>query len=1094
MSTRLRGHVPGWAIRSRDRGAVSSNTELNMTFVLSRSPELQAQFEKLLADQQNVDSPRYHQWLTPQQVGEQYGPTQHDLDALSGWFVSQGLVVKEIAPSGLFVHVSGPASSFEAALGVDLHYFEKSGTLHLSPIEEPAIPAALAPIVASISGIAEVEIRPQHHVEVRSLAETANAGGIRPQMTVNGNHFLVPGDLATIFDINSVYSSGLNGAGQKVAVIGRSRVAASDITAFESKTGLANNLPNTVIPTNGVDPGMTNDGDQIEATLDVQRVISAAPRAQVDLVVSGHAGNYDGLYLAAQYEVQTLLDPVMNISFGGCEGYSGVSSVALWDALFSQAASEGISVFVSSGDSGAAECNENGAVVPATQFLSINEICSSSYATCVGGTQFNDLSFNTSYWTNINSSNLASAIGYIPEGAWNEPTYVSSLGGYVGAGTGGGASVYVPKPSWQTGTGVPADHARDVPDISFPSAGHDGYFTCFAAAGGDCASNYFLNVGGTSNAAPLMAGIAAILNQKLGGAQGNLNPMLYRLAASAPNAFHDTTPASSGVSNCTVSIPSLCNNSTPSATSTLGGQAGYALTTGYDLATGLGSLDVANFLSAAASVSRPSGAATTLVVRGSATTITNTQTVTFTATVSANAATGTVQFYANGNALGAPVAVSSGAATTAALPFSAAGTYYITAMYSGDSNYAASTAPGFTLVVTGLTSTTSVTASSTSIPVGTTVTFSTTVAGPSGSPTPTGSVRFLVVGANYADYVATVSLVNGTATTPMLRFPTIGSYTVTARYLGDSVYSPSTSVSLPYSVTRLSATVSLSSSGSIGVGGGSVFGMYINTAVSTIGMPAPTGTVQLYSNGVALGAPVSVTGNQSFSPPEIFSIAGTFSITASYSGDAYRQPSTSAAINQTVLSQPASFQMTHTTSTLSLTAGAKTANTDTVNVISSLGFTGTVNLACSITSNSGAAANPPTCLISNPSQALGPNGVPLFQSTVTIGSTARPLHTASAEGTDLWGHLGKVSACVLALWLFPMRRRRSWRALAIALVSIAGMAALSGCGGGGSGGGSPTPPPPAGTTAGSYTVTISATTTAVGITPPPPVTIALTIN
>lgn len=591
-----------------------------------------------------------------------------------------------------------------------------------------------------------------------------------------------------------------------------------------------------------------------------------------------------------------------------------------------------------------------------------------------------------------------------------------------------------------------------------------------------------------------MAGIAAILNQKLGGAQGNLNPMLYRLAASAPNAFHDTTPASSGVSNCTVSIPSLCNNSTPSATSTLGGQAGYALTTGYDLATGLGSLDVANFLSAAASVSRPGGAATTLVVRGSATTITNTQTVTFTATVSANAATGTVQFYANGNALGAPVAVSSGAATTAALPFSAAGTYYITAMYSGDSNYAASTAPGFTLVVTGLTSTTTVTASSTSIPVGTAVTFSTTVAGASGSPTPTGSVRFLVVGANYADYAATVSLVNGTATTPMLRFPTIGSYTVTAGYLGDSVYSPSTSVSLPYSVTRLSATVSLSSSGSIGVGGGSVFGMYINTAVSTIGMPAPTGMVQLYSNGVALGAPVSVTGNQSFSPPEIFSTAGTFSITASYSGDAYRQPSTSAAINQTVLSQPASFQMTHTTSTLSLTAGAKTANTDTVNVISSLGFTGTVNLACSITSNNGAAANPPTCLISNPSQALGPNGVPLFQSTVTIGSTARPLNAASAEGTDLWGHLGKVSACVLALWLIPMSRRRSWRALAIALVSIAGMAALSGCGGGGSGGGSPTPPPPAGTTAGSYTVTISATTTAVGITPPPPVTIALTIN
>ena len=197
--------------------------------------------------------------------------------------------------------------------------------------------------------------------------------------------------------------------------------------------------------------------------------------------------------------------------------------------------------------------------------------------------------------------------------------------------------------------------------------------------------------------------------------------MLYRIAASNPNAFHDATPASSGASSCSLGTPSLCNNSTPSATSLAGGLAGYALTTGYDQATGLGSLDIANFLAAAASGSHPGVAATTLAIRESATTITDKQTATFTAIVSSSTSgmpSGMVQFYANGSALGTPVTVSSGMATTAAQPFPSAGTYYITANYSGNNNYAASTAPGFTLVVTGLASSTTVTASSTSILVG----------------------------------------------------------------------------------------------------------------------------------------------------------------------------------------------------------------------------------------------------------------------------------------------------------------------------------------------------------------------------------------
>jgi pseudomonalisin len=1085
--TRLRGHIPVWATSSRDRGAVRPDAELNLTFLLSRSPELQAQFEQLLADQQNPDSLHYHQWMTPQQVGEQYGPTQHDLDALRDWLGSQGLAVKEIAPSGMFVSVSGTASSVAAALATDFHYFERGSGLHISATAEPAIPSALAPVVASIAGLAEAELRPTAHMgETRSISAMTDPGGAHPMATINGSHFITPGDFATIFDLNPVYSAGYNGAGQKVAVIGRSLVVTGDVTAFESKTGLATNVPTVVIPTNGVDPGTTGDGDQAEATLDVQRVVGVAPGAHVDLVVSRSSATRDGIFIAAQYEVQTLLDPVMNISFGGCEAYNGASSVALWDALFAQAASEGISVFISSGDSGAAGCDAAGEIGPTYQLLSINEICSSSYATCVGGTEFADFNNSSQYWSSTNGTGLSSAVKYIPEGAWNESTmYLSSISGFPVLGTGGGASVYVAKPSWQTGTGVPADHARDVPDISFPSAGHDGWFTCFALAGGDCASNYFVNFSGTSNAAPAMAGVAALLNQKMGKAQGNFNPLLYQLAASTPNAFHDATPATSGVYSCTLTTVSMCNNSTPIA-STTAAFPGYSLTTGYDQATGLGSLDVANFLTAAASVSHTEVAPTTLTVHGSATTISNTQSATFTAIVSSNASgtpTGTVQFYANGVALGSPVAVSSGAATTDALPFTSAGTYYITAMYSGDSNYAASTAPGFPLVVTGLTPSITVTASSTAIPMGTKASFSVKMVGASGSPVPTGTVRFLVLGQNYGDYEI-VPLVNGTATTPLLSFPVMGSYTVSAQYQGDAVYSQLSSAPLSFSVTKVPSVTSLSWSWtpgqSIGTGGGAYYVVSVAPSVNTTA-PSPTGTLQFFVNGVAQGSPFSFSSGQ----PVMFPTAGTYAVTAAYSGDSYWQPSTSAAISQTVVSQPATFKTGATMQTLSFTAGAKSGNTDLLLVTPVLGFLGTANLSCTVAYNGSGTVNPPTCALSNSNVSISLNTMNGSSSLLTINSVARPLASSRLHS---WGRPGAITICALMLWLVPVRRR-SWRGV-MGVVLLAGLTALSGCGGKGSS----TPSAPVATTPGSYTVTISSTTTAAGITPSAPTTIALTIN
>jgi hypothetical protein len=264
---------------------------------------------------------------------------------------------------------------------------------------------------------------------------------------------------------------------------------------------------------------------------------------------------------------------------------------------------------VSSGDSGAAGCDGDYSSIPTTQTASINYICASSYATCVGGTEFADTSDAGSYWSTQNGSGESSAVSYIPEGAWNEPTSTGSSGQttYTASATGGGASEYIAKPSWQTGTGVPTDGKRDVPDVALSSATHDGYVACLAYAGGDCSKNEFEVFGGTSAAAPGMAGIVALMNTAAGSAAGNVNPLIYRLAASTPSAFHDVTESTAGVSGCTLSVPSMCNNSTPTSAGLTGGLSGYTVGAGFDQSTGWGSVDGAKLIAAGMTSSGSTG-------------------------------------------------------------------------------------------------------------------------------------------------------------------------------------------------------------------------------------------------------------------------------------------------------------------------------------------------------------------------------------------------------------------------------------------------------------------------------------------------------
>jgi subtilase family serine protease len=603
----LTNHHPLWANAANDLGAAPADRQMTpMTLVLARPAAREAAFQALLAEQQNLASPQFHHWLTPAEVGERFGLSDHDLAALTGWLQASGLQVNRVSNSRVFITFSGAAADVGRAFQTQVHRYMVNGEERLSVSSDPRIPQALAPAIKAIHGLYTIDERPHSIATVQSAAPLATSS--------NGSHFMAPADFATIYSLPSSWT----GAGQTIGIAGRSRTNFADFSIFRSRTNATFPNPTEVVPTayGGVDPGpaltapptnSTSADDQSEATLDVLRAGSTAPGAQLLLVVATKASG--GIEADGQYLVDTTPVPaqVMSISFGSCESSAGLSGVTYWDSLFQQGAAEGISSFVSSGDSGASGCDTQFTTPPASPSpISPNYICSSSYVTCVDGTEFNDTANPSLYWSSSsNASTLESAYSYIPEGGWNEPmtspTPPATPAVQIAA-SGGGVSAFIATPSWQSGTGVPSARAgRYTPDVSFSASNHDGYYGCFAAGGGSCVTGsngtyMFVGFSGTSAAAPAMAGVAALLDQKRGAAQGNLNPGIYTTAVDAPTAFNDVTVASSGVSSCNVNTPSMCNNSAAGTTGLTGGQAGYLVTAGYDEVTGLGSLNIGSFL------------------------------------------------------------------------------------------------------------------------------------------------------------------------------------------------------------------------------------------------------------------------------------------------------------------------------------------------------------------------------------------------------------------------------------------------------------------------------------------------------------------
>jgi len=560
------GAVPAAALAERDLGPAPADLPLErVTLALRTRPDASADLDRVLAAQHDPASPGYRRWLTPEEFGKRFGASDESIAAVLDWLQAHGFTIDDVAAGRHWIHFSGTAGQVEEAFGSPIHEFAAGARLRHANVAPPTIPRALAPIVR---GVLSLDDFPRPHARLGArrtpLRRAINFQG--------GDHGMGPADFAVMYDVQPLYDLGVDGRGVAIAVVGRTDIQLSDVQNFRSFFGLPANDP--VFVHNGPDPGNlgsggTTDGqlEESEADLDVEWAGAVAPGATIRFVISKSTAASDAADLSAQYAIDHDIAPILSSSFGACERDLG-SGNAFYNALWQQAAAEGITVFVPSGDSGAAGCDDPSAGAGTAR--AVSGLCSTPWDVCVGGTQLDDASDPARWWSATEDpATRQSLMSRVPETAWNESA--TAPGGSGLLATGGGPSAIYPKPSWQRAPGVPDDGRRDTPDVSLNAAGHDGYVVFQRY---DPSSGTVYVVSGTSASTVALAGLMALVVQSQGGTrQGNANPVFYRMGqaqySGGAGPFHDVGSGDNGVP----------------------GVAGFSAGPGYDLATGLGSVD-----------------------------------------------------------------------------------------------------------------------------------------------------------------------------------------------------------------------------------------------------------------------------------------------------------------------------------------------------------------------------------------------------------------------------------------------------------------------------------------------------------------------
>jgi trimeric autotransporter adhesin len=1029
----------------------------HVLLVLSRTADRQAALDQYLSDVQNTQSRQYHRWLTPAEYGVRFGASEDDVQTVTAWLQSQGLSVEKMSPANNIISFKGTVAQVQAAFSTKIHSISLNGEKHLAAMSEPRLPRALAPAVKGLLGLDDFHPKPTAHVGPPARFNVAKQR-IEPEFTLFdnlGNPYLYvdPSDAATIYDTpNSALNPGYkgttyDGTGVTVGIVGDSNVDLLPVTnyrlAFLGETANTVNVPTVIV--DGPDPGI--NGDEVETFLDMEVLGGLAPKAKINYYTSDSSDLSGGIFNAMQRAINDDQVSILSISFGECEASNGSATNQFVAEIYEQAAAQGITVTVSSGDSGAAGCDPAG-ISDATQGLAVNGLGSTPYNISVGGTDYVALASNFNTYAISANSGVApywrTALGYIPERPWNDATSSdaaladnSPLLGQGGVaevvGAGGGKSIVYTKPAYQSAL-TPADGARDLPDVSFLAANglYGGLWVlcqsntiygpdCATANGTLAPAARFSGVGGTSASTPAFAGMLALVVQATGSRLGQANNVLYKLAANNyTTVFHDVTIGNNSVV-CTVGTPDCGAN---------GFTTGYDATAGYDLASGLGSVDVAAMLAnwgSAVGVSSD----TTLTINGSTSpiTVTHGANLSFGVNVNPSSATGSAGLVTtatatagtptlNGQPVIIPISNGAGATSYNGLP---GGQYTVSATYSGDPNIAASQSAPISINIAPEVSSTLLSESvytasevpittQNAIPYGSYIFSDTTVYGTAeGYAASLGAAEGTMTFFDNGTKIGTAPITSGNFSSfPALAagvYPyTAGTHKVTATFPGDQSYKSNTSNEVDFTVVQGgTASAIVAAQSTLASNQNEVLQIIVTTSSRAA---APTGTISLSANGNQLDTSSTLQVGSSPTDSTVvsyvnFTLQGTQlqkgqnTLTATYSGDSNYLGSTGTGL--ITLTQPA---FTLTAGSIAIDAGVTTGNTTTISASPSGNFAGVVHLSCSVTKAPSGATNPITC---NVPATINVTGVGIATTALTVNSTANTTggaYTVTIIGTD----------------------------------------------------------------------------------------------
>ena len=971
----LPGHTLPILRNAKDLGRLPGETAMNhLIMVLRATPDQEHALRTLLDEQLNKKHANFHQWMTPEQFGAHFGVADSDIAQVTNWLQQQGFEVEKVTPSKRFIQFSGSVKQVESAFQTEMHSYKVLGETHVANSRDISVPAAFQPVISGVPTLHNF-FKKAGVQDVGTLTgktyEWDPFTGVMPDYTNGTTHYVGAADFAAIYNTNPLILSGFDGTGVSIGIIGRTDIHLGDVQMYREFFSLKDNDPTFTIA--GEDPGVVG-GDDTESYLDVEVSGGAAPGASVNFVTSRATLTTDGVDLSAMYAVQNNLTDIISESYGQCEANFTAAQAAFYNDMWAQAAAQGQSVFVSSGDNGPASCDSSNNSYSHFGY-SVSLLASSPFNVAVGGTLFADTTGGPWWGTTATPAPpFESALGYIPEIPWNEAKG-SGATGAAGLWSGsGGISAYFMTPSWQRGFGVPtSDPAypnqptfvdpaspfvpgphRYLPDVAMAAAAqHDGTLFCAEGVCQLSSTGTIVDagiVGGTSVAAPTMAGVQALIDQVNGGRQGLPTYVYYALADAQHTASLNCSPESGGAMNpnCAFHDVDTGNNLVCGDSGcTTPNKIGWTAAPGYDLASGLGSPNVANLANLWSTVVFNSSVTSLNVAT---TGMTHGQAVNVSGSVAPGAGSGTpsgnVAFIVSSGALTDPIDPNTGGfanqVALATLDGSGnynlnltdlpAGTYTLTARYGGDTTFASSLSPSVTVTVTSEDSTLTIEPNAfngtscvetpqTTFTYGSYIWTDFVVQGGSGQGIPTGTVS-VTDGAN--PLVTTTLNANGIGhmlsgaiptnscvylytfqDTPPL---TVGTHQLGASYSGDSSFNAMTATPVMVTITPATITGTLVSGSSNIAAGGTVQLNFTLAGLSGAGPGtlAPTGTVTFTDSttattlGTATLSPTASLGGLATLSTTGITASGAHSIQASWPGDGNYNSATSSAVTVTV--------------------------------------------------------------------------------------------------------------------------------------------------------------------------------------------------